>query len=213
MSGFLVRIEGHQVPDCATVFLTEGRVLKVGRHIENDIWLPEVTVSRYHLELRQEANRALVSLISTTNGFRVNDERAGAEARVGVGDTIAVGGSRLTLEAAPAINSAWLAWNGRAVPRLSRAVRGEGAHWRSCTVPRQTRPVRLLEMGSWRPSSDIVVYDSQVLPVDADPAGMAMLADALEDSGCSDPSLLGHLRRPGRHWRGCWAVSLLLGQS
>jgi hypothetical protein len=40
---------------------------------------------------------------------------------------------------------------------------------------------------------------------------MPVLADALEDAGCADPELLGHLRGPGPHARGCWAVDLLLG--
>ena len=41
---------------------------------------------------------------------------------------------------------------------------------------------------------------------------MALLADALEDAGCADADLLGHLRGPGPHVRGCWAVDLLLGK-
>jgi hypothetical protein len=39
------------------------------------------------------------------------------------------------------------------------------------------------------------------------------LADALEDAGCTDAELLGHLRSPGPHVRGCWAVDLVLGKS
>jgi hypothetical protein len=38
------------------------------------------------------------------------------------------------------------------------------------------------------------------------------LADALEDAGCTDAELLGHLRGPGPHVRGCWAVDLLLAK-
>jgi hypothetical protein len=41
---------------------------------------------------------------------------------------------------------------------------------------------------------------------------LPVLADALEDAGCSDAALLGHLRGPGPHVRGCWAVDLLLGK-
>jgi hypothetical protein len=40
--------------------------------------------------------------------------------------------------------------------------------------------------------------------------GLARLADALEDAGCTEASLLDHLRRPGLHVRGCWAVDLVL---
>jgi hypothetical protein len=39
---------------------------------------------------------------------------------------------------------------------------------------------------------------------------LPVLADALEDAGCADADLLGHLREPGPHVRGCWAVGLLL---
>jgi hypothetical protein len=46
-----------------------------------------------------------------------------------------------------------------------------------------------------------------------DPALLAALADALEDAGCNDADLLGHLRSPGPHVRGCWAVDLVLGKS
>jgi hypothetical protein len=46
-----------------------------------------------------------------------------------------------------------------------------------------------------------------------DPGGLAVLADALEDAGCTDPDLLGHLRGPGPHVRGCWALDLLLKKS
>ncbi len=43
------------------------------------------------------------------------------------------------------------------------------------------------------------------------PSGLPpILADALEDAGCTDRSILDHLRGPGPHVRGCWAVDLLL---
>jgi hypothetical protein len=43
-------------------------------------------------------------------------------------------------------------------------------------------------------------------------ADLPVLADALEDAGCEDDTLLGHLRRKGPHIRGCWALDLLLGK-
>jgi hypothetical protein len=42
------------------------------------------------------------------------------------------------------------------------------------------------------------------------PARLATLADALEEAGCSDPDVLGHLRSPGPHVRGCWPLDRLL---
>ena len=41
---------------------------------------------------------------------------------------------------------------------------------------------------------------------------LPILADALEEVGCSDPDLLGHLRGPEPHVRGCWVVDLILGR-
>jgi hypothetical protein len=42
---------------------------------------------------------------------------------------------------------------------------------------------------------------------------LPVLADALEEAGCTNADLLGHCRQPGEHVRGCWAVDLLLGKS
>ncbi len=41
---------------------------------------------------------------------------------------------------------------------------------------------------------------------------LALLADALEDAGCTDADILAHCRGPGPHVRGCWVVDLLLGK-
>jgi hypothetical protein len=55
-------------------------------------------------------------------------------------------------------------------------------------------------------------YNERSLPEGTlDRACLVVLADALEDAGCADPGLLGHLRGPGVHVRGCWAVDLALG--
>src|SRR5207244_2679385 len=35
---------------------------------------------------------------------------------------------------------------------------------------------------------------------------LPMLADALEDAGCTDATILAHCRGPGPHARGCWAT-------
>jgi hypothetical protein len=41
-------------------------------------------------------------------------------------------------------------------------------------------------------------------------ASLPVLADALEDAGCSSPEILIHCRGPGPHARGCWVLDLLL---
>jgi hypothetical protein len=57
-------------------------------------------------------------------------------------------------------------------------------------------------------------YEDRNLPEGTlDPVRLAVLADALEDAGCTDAEILGHLRGPGPHVRGCWAVDVMLGKS
>jgi hypothetical protein len=42
---------------------------------------------------------------------------------------------------------------------------------------------------------------------------LPVLADALEEAGCTSADLLSHCRSGGEHARGCWAVDLVLGKS
>jgi hypothetical protein len=57
------------------------------------------------------------------------------------------------------------------------------------------------------PSMARRMYDSR------DFADLPILADALEDAGCSDPAVLDHCRRPGLHARGCWLIDSLLDRA
>jgi ATP-dependent Clp protease ATP-binding subunit ClpA len=41
---------------------------------------------------------------------------------------------------------------------------------------------------------------------------LPVLADALEEAGCTDQEILGHCRRPGRHVSGCWVLDLVLAR-
>lgn len=71
----------------------------------------------------------------------------------------------------------------------------------------------------WRPishnhswlSADVktcaqAIYDDRAFD------GLPILADALEEAGCTDADILGHCRGPGPHLRGCWLVDLILGK-
>ena len=71
----------------------------------------------------------------------------------------------------PAVEPAWLAWNGGTVPQLAQAIYEERAFDR--------------------------------LPI---------LADALEEAGCTDAEILRHCREPGEHARGCWPLDRILGR-
>lgn len=55
------------------------------------------------------------------------------------------------------------------------------------------------------------IYEERSLPEGTlDPHRLAVLADALEEAGCDDVSLIEHLRGPGPHYRGCHAVDAIL---
>jgi hypothetical protein len=41
---------------------------------------------------------------------------------------------------------------------------------------------------------------------------LPILADALEEAGCTDAEVLNHCRGEGPHVRGCWVVDLILGK-
>jgi hypothetical protein len=57
-------------------------------------------------------------------------------------------------------------------------------------------------------------YEERTLPSgELDLARLAVLADALEEAGCQDQSILDHLRSPGPHVRGCWPLDLILGRA
>lgn len=45
-----------------------------------------------------------------------------------------------------------------------------------------------------------------------DTSRLLVLADALEEAGCTDADILGHLRGPASHVRGCWPVDLILAR-
>jgi hypothetical protein len=42
---------------------------------------------------------------------------------------------------------------------------------------------------------------------------LPILADALEEAGCTNQDILTHCRQPGEHVRGCWVIDALLGKS
>jgi hypothetical protein len=59
----------------------------------------------------------------------------------------------------------------------------------------------------------IAAYEERSLPSgELDTTRLAILADALEESGCDNADILTHLRGPGPHVRGCWVVDLLLAK-
>jgi hypothetical protein len=57
-------------------------------------------------------------------------------------------------------------------------------------------------------------YDNRILPAGTlEPLRLAILADALEEAGCTEQAILDHLRGSGPHVRGCWALDAVLGKN
>src|SRR5262249_3489199 len=72
--------------------------------------------------------------------------------------------------------------------------------------PVAINPAWLTWNGGTVPKVAQAIYDERAFD------RMPVLADALEDAGCSDAAVLNHCRQPGVHVRGCWVVDLLLGK-
>ncbi|MFO0797777.1 MAG: hypothetical protein U0804_09875 [Gemmataceae bacterium] len=81
---------------------------------------------------------------------------------------------------------------------------------RPLRAPRRVRRPPQLLRPTWR--TEAVVGLARGMYESRDFGPMPVLADALEDAGCTDPDLLGHCRSPGPHVRGCWVVDLILGK-
>ncbi len=55
----------------------------------------------------------------------------------------------------------------------------------------------------------LVLRIAETITRDHDFEAMPILADALEEAGCEERSILDHLRGPGPHRPGCWVLDLL----
>lgn len=127
------------------------------------------------------------------------------------------------------INPDWITWRDGTVPKLARACVEtvcqvcDGTGSRNDSGPDEWWPDRACAIcrGAGRISSPTF-----------DPLKLAVLADALEEAGCCDEGILGHLRqtevgdggacggqglesitRPVTHVRGCWVVELFLAKA
>jgi hypothetical protein len=77
-----------------------------------------------------------------------------------------------------------------------------------CIVGNPFRPVACDP--SWRTSA--VVGLAEAIYAERAFDRLSILADALEDAGCTHPDVLTHCRGDGPHARGCWVVDLILGK-
>ena len=77
-----------------------------------------------------------------------------------------------------------------------------------CIFGNPFRPTTILP--EWRTSTVLAlatgIYEEKAFD------RMPILADALQDSGCSNEDILNHCRGPGPHVRGCFLIDLILGK-
>jgi hypothetical protein len=66
------------------------------------------------------------------------------------------------------------------------------------------RPITVAGIG------DTALRLARSIYAEHDFGALPILADVLEEDGVTDVDVLNHLREPGRHTRGCWALDLLL---
>jgi hypothetical protein len=94
---------------------------------------------------------------------------------------------------------------------------GRGAHRlyeRQCDLLRDLfAPFRRQTLGEAWQASAAVIDLARGIDEARCWSDLPILADALEDVGCTDAGLLAHLRGPGGHTLGCWAVDAVLGRT
>jgi hypothetical protein len=100
-------------------------------------------------------------------------------------------------------------------PEAHRDAHARMAGLVRCVFGNPFRPVAL--DAAWLPPTVKALaqaaYQERALPSGGlDLPRLQVLADALEEAGCPETALLDHLRGPGPHVRGCWAVDVVLGR-
>ncbi len=107
-------------------------------------------------------------------------------------------------------NPKWEAWRAFQDDFCKRVLRQQ-AFWLRDIIGNPFRPVAANPAWlAWNdeaiPKMAQAIYDERAF------ARLPLLADALEDAGCTEAEILAHSRGPGPHVRGCWVVDLLLGK-
>ena len=77
---------------------TENRLMKIGRHKDNDIVIPAPTVSQYHAEVEKIGKRYRLRDLRSSNGTFVNGKSISGETWVQPGDAIQIGPFRFVVD-------------------------------------------------------------------------------------------------------------------
>jgi hypothetical protein len=116
-----------------------------------------------------------------------------------------------------AVNASSAGWALNAGPNITWAAGSEGSQPVLHEKERQAVLIRCILGNPYRPTTLQPVWlTSPVLALSRhiynsrDFSLMPIFADALEEAGCSDVSILDHCRGPGPHTRGCWVLDLIL---
>jgi hypothetical protein len=116
----------------------------------------------------------------------------------------------------PRLYQGWIAAGSAVKEATTEAERGVlCALVRDLFGPLPFRPLALAP--AWRTAHVLALAndasDNRILPAGhLDPQRLGVLADALEEAGCTDADILDHLRGPGPHVRGCWAADAILAK-
>jgi hypothetical protein len=104
--------------------------------------------------------------------------------------------------------------DGRLEPQRDLLFRKEAARMMRCVFGNIVHPVSVKASRlAWLDGTAVRIAEGCYDERACDPLRLAVLADALEEAGCTDDAILSHLRSAGPHVRGCWALDLILGKS
>ncbi len=81
-------------PNAGTTFLLESDVTTIGRRVDSDVFLDDVTVSRRHAEIPRRGEGWFVLDVGSLNGTYVNGERVD-ETKLASGDELQIGKFKL----------------------------------------------------------------------------------------------------------------------
>jgi hypothetical protein len=165
-----------------------------------------------------QANR-LAYYLDKTASVEIHASGAALNA-VGAGPFTPQRAEAVADQAAECVRWSWWAAGETATARAEReAERRFQASLLRCLLGNPFRPITANPAWlAWRagaiPKLAESTYGDRELPSGhLDTALLAILADMLENAGCSDAEVLGHLRGPGPHARGCFVVDAVLGRS
>jgi pSer/pThr/pTyr-binding forkhead associated (FHA) protein len=157
--------------------------IMIGRNLDCEVCILIPGPSMRHARIIRVNDTTFIEDNHTRNGTFVNGVRIGSPTELKHGDQIRIADFIVYFLDAPCFSNA------------SQQVVFD-LRWRTPTVL----------------SLDAAVSRQQPpLLSEVDGVTLAVLADALEEAGCTELAILEHLRWPGPHVGACWALCLILG--